>query len=50
MILAGLGAGDLLPLADLVRGARVPAGPRLFKSVGMSWEDAVVVDAILRAA
>ena len=48
VILAGLGAEDLLALADVVRGAPVPAGPRLFKSVGMPWEDAVAVDAILR--
>ncbi|HEX2086477.1 MAG TPA: hypothetical protein VHF89_12395 [Solirubrobacteraceae bacterium] len=43
---------DLLPLAELVRGARSadPARPRLFKSTGMSWEDAVVVSALLRAA
>jgi ornithine cyclodeaminase len=41
---------DLVPLASLVRGERapVPGRPRLFKSVGMPWEDAVVVDAILR--
>lgn len=35
-------------LGELVRGARVVvAGPRLFKSVGMAWQDAVVADAIL---
>ena len=50
VILAGLTADDLLPLAALVRGERAPGpGPRLFKSVGMSWEDAVVADAVLRA-
>jgi ornithine cyclodeaminase/alanine dehydrogenase-like protein (mu-crystallin family) len=51
VILAGLGHEDLVPLAALVRGERspAPAAPRLFKSVGMSWEDAVVVDAVLRA-
>ena len=49
VIRAGLTPDDLLPLADLVRGAEVAPGPRLFKSVGMSWEDAVVVDAVLRA-
>jgi len=37
-------AGELVTLADLVTGrAAVVAGrPRLFKSTGMSWEDAVV--------
>lgn len=40
---------DLVPLADLVRGDVAPAAgrPGLFKSIGMSWEDAVVVAAIL---
>ncbi len=34
-------------LGELVRGARVDvAGPRVFKSVGMAWQDAVVADAI----
>jgi ornithine cyclodeaminase/alanine dehydrogenase-like protein (mu-crystallin family) len=35
---------DLVTLADLVRGEAQPApgGPRLFKSTGMAWEDAVV--------
>jgi ornithine cyclodeaminase/alanine dehydrogenase-like protein (mu-crystallin family) len=42
----------LVPLAALVRGgARATAGrPRLFKSTGMAWEDAVTIDALLRAA
>jgi ornithine cyclodeaminase len=41
---------DLVGLADLVRGVATPApgAPRLFKSTGMSWEDAVTVAAILR--
>jgi ornithine cyclodeaminase len=45
-----LGADELVPLADLVRGERAPAldGPRLFKSTGMAWQDAVTVDAVLR--
>ena len=35
-------------LPELVRGALVDgAGPRVFKSVGMAWQDAVVADAIL---
>jgi ornithine cyclodeaminase/alanine dehydrogenase-like protein (mu-crystallin family) len=40
-------ADELLTLAELVRGAEPdPARPRLFKSTGMSWEDAVVAAAI----
>jgi ornithine cyclodeaminase/alanine dehydrogenase-like protein (mu-crystallin family) len=37
-------ADQLVTLAELIRGeAKPPAGrPRLFKSTGMSWEDAVV--------
>lgn len=37
-----LSADALITLSELVRGAVVPAGPRLFKSSGMSWEDAVM--------
>jgi ornithine cyclodeaminase/alanine dehydrogenase-like protein (mu-crystallin family) len=41
---------DLVTLADLVRGAASPpAGPRLFKSTGMAWEDAVVAAAVVRS-
>ncbi|MFF8377961.1 ornithine cyclodeaminase family protein [Streptomyces sp. NPDC015661] len=37
-------------LADLVHG-RIPSGrPRLFKSVGMAWEDLAVAGALYRAA
>jgi len=37
----------IITLAELVTGARRPApGPRLFKSTGMSWEDAVVAGAL----
>jgi ornithine cyclodeaminase/alanine dehydrogenase-like protein (mu-crystallin family) len=41
---------DLVTLAELVRGdARPAAGrPRLFKSTGMAWEDAVVAAALAR--
>jgi ornithine cyclodeaminase/alanine dehydrogenase-like protein (mu-crystallin family) len=44
-------AGDLVTLAELIRGdATPPPGrPRLFKSTGMSWEDAVVAGALLAA-
>jgi ornithine cyclodeaminase len=40
---------ELIPLAALVRGERAhdPARPRLFKSTGMAWEDAAIVDAVL---
>jgi ornithine cyclodeaminase/alanine dehydrogenase-like protein (mu-crystallin family) len=43
-------ADDLLTLADLVRGAAAPAPgkPRVFKSTGMAWEDAVVAAAAVR--
>jgi ornithine cyclodeaminase/alanine dehydrogenase-like protein (mu-crystallin family) len=36
--------GELLGLAEVVRGEAkpAPAAPRLFKSVGMAWEDLVV--------
>lgn len=41
--------GALVPLADLVRGAASPdpSRPRVFKSTGMAWEDAVVASAVL---
>jgi ornithine cyclodeaminase/alanine dehydrogenase-like protein (mu-crystallin family) len=49
VIAAGLGAGDVITLAELVRGAPVdPARPRLFKSTGMAWEDAVVAAALMK--
>lgn len=49
VIAAGLGAEDLVTLAELVTGsASVPDGrPRFFKSTGMSWEDAVVAGAVV---
>jgi len=39
-------------LADLVRGQATPAPgrPRLFKSTGMAWEDAVVAAALVQAS
>ena len=55
-VVAALASGALAPdvlvtLADLVRGAATPAPgrPRLFKSTGMAWEDAVVAAAVARA-
>ena len=40
---------SLVTLADLVCGrASIAAGPRLFKSTGMAWEDAVVASALVR--
>jgi ornithine cyclodeaminase/alanine dehydrogenase-like protein (mu-crystallin family) len=41
-------AEALVTLAELVRGAAAPdpGRPRLFKSTGMSWEDAVVASAL----
>lgn len=47
VILAGLAAEDLTTLAEVVRGAALPEGPRLFKSTGMAWEDAVVAAALV---
>jgi ornithine cyclodeaminase/alanine dehydrogenase-like protein (mu-crystallin family) len=35
-------ADQLVTLRDLVAGAELPPGPRLFKSTGMAWVDAVV--------
>lgn len=45
-------ADDLVTLADLVRGQATPAPgrPRLFKSTGMAWEDAVVAAALVQAS
>ena len=46
-VASGAASADrLVTLAELVRGARPAAGPRLFKSTGMSWEDAVVAGAL----
>jgi ornithine cyclodeaminase len=44
-----LDPGRLIPLRELVCGERSPSpdAPRLFKSTGMAWEDAVTVDAVL---
>ena len=44
---AALPPERLLTLAELVAGAKIPPDrPRLFKSTGMSWEDAVVASAL----
>ena len=49
VIAAGLGPEDLITLPELVAGGELPAGrPRLFKSVGMAWEDTVVASLCLR--
>ncbi len=47
-----LAASDLVPLRDVVTGAVAPPAdrPLVFKSVGMSWEDLVVAEAVLAAA
>jgi ornithine cyclodeaminase len=41
---------ELVPMADVIRGAVMPdAGkPYVFKSVGMSWEDLAVAEAVMR--
>ncbi len=44
-----LAADDLVPLAELAQGRTVASGPRLFKSVGMAWEDLVVAAAAYEA-
>ncbi len=47
-----LGAADLVPMRDVVTGAViVPADrPLVFKSVGMSWQDLVIAEAVARIA
>ncbi|WP_222265983.1 ornithine cyclodeaminase family protein [Modestobacter marinus] len=47
-----LSAADLVPLRDVVTGeATVPGDrPLVFKSVGMSWQDLVVAEAVLSAS
>jgi ornithine cyclodeaminase/alanine dehydrogenase-like protein (mu-crystallin family) len=48
VIAAGLPPERLVTLAELVAGAALPPDrPRLFKSTGMSWEDAVVAGALI---
>jgi ornithine cyclodeaminase len=45
-----LAPGALVTLAEVVRdGVAPPPGPRLFKSTGMAWEDAVVAAAVVRS-
>nr|WP_046502623.1 ornithine cyclodeaminase [Streptomyces odonnellii] len=46
-----IGPDSLVPLADLVNGTVPVDGrrPRLFKSVGMAWEDLVVASAVHEA-
>ncbi len=45
-----LHAADLVPMRDLVTGRALPdpGRPLVFKSVGMSWEDLIVAEAVLR--
>ena len=51
VIAAGLDGDELITLRELVAGFEPPAGrPRLFKSVGMAWEDAVVAAAVFDRA
>jgi ornithine cyclodeaminase/alanine dehydrogenase-like protein (mu-crystallin family) len=46
-----LAPDDLVGLAPLVRGeVSIPAGPRLFKSTGMAWEDLVIAAAVVARA
>jgi ornithine cyclodeaminase len=48
VLLAGLGPGDLTTLAE--EPAIDQARPRVFKSTGMAWEDAVVASAVVARA
>jgi ornithine cyclodeaminase/alanine dehydrogenase-like protein (mu-crystallin family) len=43
-----LSADELVTLRELVAGADLPPGPKLFKSTGMAWQDAVVAGAMYR--
>jgi ornithine cyclodeaminase/alanine dehydrogenase-like protein (mu-crystallin family) len=46
-----LASDALVTLSELARGAAtIGSGPRLFKSSGMSWEDAVMAGAVVRTA
>lgn len=47
-----LRAADLLPMRDVVTGVVTPPAERpvVFKSVGMSWQDLVVAEAVARTA
>lgn len=47
-----LTAADLIPMRDLLTGtaAPPPGRPLVVKTVGMSWEDVVVADAVVSAA
>ena len=49
VIQAGLAEADLITLAEVVRGEQTLDldRPRLFKSVGMAWEDLVVARAVV---
>jgi ornithine cyclodeaminase len=44
-----LTAADLVPMRDLTTGAVTPPADRpvVLKSVGMSWQDLVVAEAVL---
>jgi ornithine cyclodeaminase len=44
-----LTAAELVPMRDVVTGARLPdpERPLVFKSVGMAWQDLVVAEAVL---
>jgi ornithine cyclodeaminase len=47
-----LAPGDLVPMRDLLTGTVTPptGRPVVFKSVGMSWEDLVVAEAVVKTA
>jgi ornithine cyclodeaminase len=51
LVMAGTAEEELTTLGELLSGASSPPTdrPRVFKSTGMGWEDAVVTEAILSA-
>jgi len=52
VIRAGLGADRLTPISDVVNGrvAFTDGAPRVFKSVGMAWQDLAVAAEVVRRA
>jgi ornithine cyclodeaminase/alanine dehydrogenase-like protein (mu-crystallin family) len=49
VIQAGVAAGELVTLAELVRAPGSPVKPRLIKTVGMGWEDLVIAAAVVNS-
>jgi ornithine cyclodeaminase/alanine dehydrogenase-like protein (mu-crystallin family) len=50
LVMAGIRGEEMITLRELVTGAALPGdGPRIFKSTGMGWQDAVLADAMMAA-